>query len=105
MSCRPPAHALNEQRRREHAHHRTGHPPSLRRGGLWDDGKLKRLGRVDIAAMFSALSREEDGLRITAHAKIKTDTIDAKVLAQLYASGLLPEVGFPDGPTQALRRK
>jgi hypothetical protein len=32
------------------------------------------------------------GLRIIAHAKIKTDTIDAKVLAQLYASGFLPEV-------------
>jgi hypothetical protein len=32
------------------------------------------------------------GLRIIAHATIKTDTIDAKVLAQLYASGFLPEV-------------
>src|SRR5215471_11179958 len=31
-------------------------------------------------------------VRIIAHAKIKTDTIDAKVLAQRYASGFLPEV-------------
>jgi hypothetical protein len=31
-------------------------------------------------------------VRIIAHAKIKTDTIDASVLAQLYASGFLPEV-------------
>ena len=41
-------------------------------------------------------------VRIIAHAKIKTDTIDAGVLAQLYASGFLPEVWIPDEPTQAL---
>ena len=33
-------------------------------------------------------------VRIFAHAKIKTDTIDASVLAQLYASGFLPKSGF-----------
>src|SRR5271156_1680058 len=44
-------------------------------------------------------------VRIIAHAKIKTDTIDASVLAQLYASGFLPEVWIPDEPTQALRRQ
>jgi hypothetical protein len=31
--------------------------------------------------------------------------IDASVLAQLYASGFLPEVWIPDEPTQALRRQ
>ena len=31
-------------------------------------------------------------VRMIAHAKIKTDTIDASVLAQLYASGFLPQV-------------
>ncbi len=44
-------------------------------------------------------------VRIIAYAKIKTDTIDAGVLAQLYASGFLPEVWIPDEPTQALRRQ
>ena len=44
-------------------------------------------------------------VRIIAHAKIKTDTMDAKVLAQLYASGFLPEVWIPDEPTQAVRRQ
>ena len=34
-------------------------------------------------------------VRIIAHAKIKTDKIDAAVLAQLYASGFLPESGSP----------
>src|SRR5258708_40125814 len=44
-------------------------------------------------------------LTVIAHAKIKTDPIDASVLAQLYASGFLPEVWIPEEPTQALRRQ
>ena len=44
-------------------------------------------------------------VRVIAHAKIKTDTIDSSVLAQLYASGFLPEVRVPDEPTQARRRQ
>lgn len=35
---------------------------------------------------------------------LKTDTIDAGVLAQLYASGFLSEVWIADEATQALRR-
>ena len=103
----------------------------------WDDGKLKRLGRVDmrrhvLGAFAMTLSREDVvvieatgnassvaaviaphvekvvianpmQVRIIAHAKIKTDTIDAKVLAQLYARGFLKEVWIPDEPTQALQ--
>src|SRR5690242_21495805 len=37
--------------------------------------------------------------------RVKTDKIDAGVLAQLYASGFLPKVWIPDEPTQALRRQ
>jgi transposase len=44
-------------------------------------------------------------VRLIAHAKIKTDKIDAKVLAQLCATGFLPEVWIADEPTQALRRQ
>jgi transposase len=44
-------------------------------------------------------------VRLIAHAKIKTDRIDASVLARLYASGFLPEVWLPDEQTQALRRQ
>lgn len=44
-------------------------------------------------------------VRLIAHAKIKTDAIDAGVLAQLYASGFLPEVWMPDADTAALRRQ
>ena len=44
-------------------------------------------------------------VHLIARAKIKTDTIDAGVLAQLYASGFLPEVWIADEATQALRRQ
>ena len=88
----------------------------------WDDGKLKRLGRVDmrrplLEAFAKKLSKEDvviveatgnaasvaaviaphvkkvvianpKQVRVIAHAKIKTDTIDASVLAQLYAERL-----------------
>lgn len=104
----------------------------------WEDGRLRRLGRVDmrrdlLAAFAAKLSPNDVGVieatgnatsaaavvaphvkkvgignpkqvRIIAYAKIKT-TIDADVLAQLYASGFLPEVWIADEPTQALRRQ
>ncbi|AMX98943.1 hypothetical protein A4R29_05145 [Mesorhizobium ciceri biovar biserrulae] len=95
----------------------------------WEDGKLRRLGRVDMRRdlldAFAANLSPSDivvieatgnassaaavvaphvekvvianpmQVHIFAYAKIKTDTIDAGVLAQLYASGFLPEV-LPD---------
>jgi transposase len=44
-------------------------------------------------------------VRLIAEARIKTDKIDATVLARLYASGFLPEVWIPDQRTLALRRQ
>jgi transposase len=44
-------------------------------------------------------------VRMIAHAKIKTDTIDATVLAKLHASNFLPEVWVADARTLALRRQ
>ena len=44
-------------------------------------------------------------VRLIAESRIKTDKIDAAILAQLYASGFLPEVWIPDERTQALRRQ
>jgi transposase len=43
--------------------------------------------------------------RAIASAKVKTDTIDAKVLAQLGAADFLPEVWAPDEATRALCRR
>jgi transposase len=39
-----------------------------------------------------------------AHARVKTDTVDAKILAQLRAAGFLPEVWVADDETLNLRR-
>jgi transposase len=44
-------------------------------------------------------------VRLIAEARVKTDKIDAAILAQLYASGFLPEVWIPDEVTQAMRRQ
>lgn len=43
-------------------------------------------------------------VRAIAHARIKTDKIDAGVLAQLRAADFLPEVWLPDPATERLRR-
>ena len=43
--------------------------------------------------------------RFIAEARIKTDVIDATVLARLYASGFLPEGSIPDEATLSLRRQ
>lgn len=44
-------------------------------------------------------------VRLIAEARVKTDKIDAAILAQLHAAGFLPEVWMPDERTQALRRQ
>lgn len=44
-------------------------------------------------------------VHLIAKAKTKTDKIDARVLAQLYAAGFLPEVWVPDEATLARRRQ
>lgn len=43
--------------------------------------------------------------RAIASAKVKTDKIDARVLAELGAAGFLPPVWTPDAETQELRRR
>lgn len=44
-------------------------------------------------------------VRAIAWAKVKTDKIDAAVLAKLHASGFLPEVWMPDEETETRRRR
>ena len=44
-------------------------------------------------------------VRSIAWAKVKTDKIDAGVLAKLHASGFLPEVWIPNEDIEALRRR
>ena len=43
--------------------------------------------------------------RVIAEAKVKTDKVDARILAQLLAADFLPPVWLPDDRTRALRRQ
>jgi len=43
-------------------------------------------------------------VKAIAHARVKTDKVDAKILAQLHAAGFLPEVWVADDETLKLRR-
>jgi transposase len=43
-------------------------------------------------------------VKAIAHARIKTDKIDAGVLASLRAADFLPEIWLPDADTERLRR-
>lgn len=43
-------------------------------------------------------------VKAIAHARVKTDKVDAKILAQLHAAGFLPEVWAADDETLHLRR-
>ncbi|MBK7804473.1 MAG: transposase [Chloracidobacterium sp.] len=50
------------------------------------------------------MSRIRSRQQVIAQAKIKTDKIDARVLAELARVGYLPEVWLPDEDTEALRQ-
>jgi transposase len=43
--------------------------------------------------------------RAIAEANVKTDKVDAEILAQLLAADYLPSVWLPDAETNALRRQ
>jgi transposase len=62
---------------------------------------LARLLAPHVARVVIAHPRK---VRLIAEAKVKTDKIDAQVLAQLYAAGFLPEVWRPDEVTEQRRR-
>ena len=70
---------------------------------------VEATGNATVVAEVLAVGRvviaNPKQVRVIAHAKIKTDKIDAAVLAELYASGFLPEVWIADKDTLALRRQ
>ena len=63
---------------------------------------LERLLRPHVKRVFVANPRL---VRAIAYARVKTDKIDARVLAQLQASGFLPDVWIADDDTQRRRRQ
>lgn len=62
---------------------------------------------VDIPAPTAArvIVTNPQPVQLIARAKTRTDQINARVLAQLYAAGALPEVWITDAVAQARRRQ
>jgi transposase len=105
---------------------------------MWEDGRLRRLGRVDMTRTAleglggELLPTDEVVIEATgncmavsrvlspfvrrvvianplqvkaiAHARVKTDKVDARTLASLFAAGYLPEIWTPDAETERKRR-
>jgi transposase len=63
---------------------------------------VERLIRPYVRCVVVANSRQ---VRAIAHARVKTDKIDAGILAKLHASGFLPQVWIPDEETVRRRRQ
>ena len=62
---------------------------------------VERILRPFVKRIVVANSRM---VRAIAYARVKTDKIDAAILAKLHAGGFLPEVWIPDDDTQRQRR-
>ena len=90
-------------------------PEALRRwaAGLRSEGQvaLGATGNSDaIATLLTPLVgrvvvSNPSKTRAIAEAKVKTDKVDARILAQLLAADFLPPVWLPDDRTRALRRQ
>lgn len=63
---------------------------------------IARIIRPHVAEVVIAHSAQ---VRVISHAKVKSDKLDAKRLAELLAADLVPEVWIPDEATRALRRR
>src|SRR6266511_2738448 len=84
---------------------------------IWERGVVRLAGRIETTPEALSLFAEslcvQDEVeleatcntRAIAEAKVKTDKVDAQVLAQLLAAGFLPSVWLADEETQALRRQ
>lgn len=82
--------------------------PGLRRD---DQVVLEATGNSDaIATLLTPLVgrvvvSNPSKTRVIAEAKVKTDKVDARILAQLLTSDFLPPVWLPDDRTRSLRRR
>jgi transposase len=68
-------------------------------------GNTMAVARLMAPHVKSVLIANPLQVRAIAHAKVKTDKIDALTLAKLHAAGFLPEVWQPDETTERLRRQ
>jgi transposase len=67
-------------------------------------GNALAIARIIAPHVADVVLAHPKRLRAISHAKIKTDKVDARVLAELLAAGLVPVVWIPDERTRALRR-
>jgi hypothetical protein len=75
-----------------------------------DEVALEATGNSDAIAMLltpvvaRVVVSNPKKTRAIAEAKVKTDKVDARILAQLLAADFLPSVWLPDDRTRMLRR-
>ena len=72
------------------------------RGATGNSAAVERILRPFVKRVVVADPRM---VRAIAYARVKTDKIDAVILARLYAGGFLPEVWVADDNTQRQRRQ
>ena len=76
-----------------------------------DQVALEATGNSDAIAMLltplvaRVVVSNPSKTRVIAEAKVKTDKVDARILAQLLAADFLPPVWLPDDQTRSLRRQ
>jgi transposase len=90
-------------------------PEALRAWAQWlrpdDEVALEATGNSDAIALLlmplvaRVVVSNPSKTRAIAEAKVKTDKVDARILAQLLAADFLPPVWLPDDRTRSLRRQ
>jgi len=68
-------------------------------------GNALAIARILAPHCAEVLLAHPKRLRAISHAKVKTDKLDARVLAELLAANLIPAVWIPDEQTRRLRRQ
>src|SRR6266545_3164240 len=81
---------------------------------IWEDGVVRQAGQIkttpeELRIFAESLGPDDDVARVVvsnpqktraiAEAKVKTDKVDAEILAQLLAADYLPPVWLPDEDT------
>ncbi len=68
-------------------------------------GNALKIARILERHVGGVLVADTRNLRAMTHAKVKNDRVDARMLAQLLAAGMLPGTWLCDEPTRILRRR
>lgn len=68
-------------------------------------GPAMEIARILAPHVGRVVVANAQGVRAISHARVKSDSFDARTLADLLAAGMLETVWVPDAQTQALRRR